>query len=94
MTIQCHLQVIGLLTLVQVAVLPPALTQALAQFEKQAPPVSAKNTRPNPADRNSNLPACDKFQDWSYGQQCRRNDGKTCQVMGQRADPGELKFCK
>jgi hypothetical protein len=89
MKLHRQLQTIGLLALAHVVALNPAV----AQSEKQAPP-PMKPAQPTSAGTNANLPACNKFQDWRYGQECRRNDGKTCQVMGQRADPGELKFCK
>ena len=64
-------------------------TPASAQSEKPQP-----KAKPPAAATGPNLPDCSKFQDWSFGQQCRRKDGKTCQVMGQRADPSELKYCK
>jgi hypothetical protein len=67
-----------------------AHTSVVAQAEKPKP----KEKPPAAASLGSSVPDCSRFQDWSYGQQCRRNDGKTCQVMGQRADPSELKFCK
>lgn len=67
-----------------------AQTAALAQADKPKP----KEKPPAVSGANNSVPDCSKFQDWSFGQQCRRSDGKTCQVMGQRADPSELKFCK
>jgi hypothetical protein len=77
---------IAIVTVLQLSL---SLTSALAQSDKPKQRVKQPT-----ATAPSNVPDCSKFQDWSFGQQCRRNDGKTCQVMGQRADPSELKYCK
>ena len=89
------LRAAGVLALALAIMIGPLTVSQAAEPDRSKPKTKADVPATSVADNaKTSLPDCGKFRDWSYGQQCRRNDGKTCQVMGQRADPNELKFCK